>query len=252
MLWTRSLLTAGPFLLEQRQLPLHKLWDDANTLSVASFAWLEDLNMLDLFFRVTFYVVTGVALAGACAWYAQSLYHEVTGRGEVVIAPFEVVGSANNKDRGLALAHMLHARLREIERDMRVAQQELMGGHPGTRPAAPATMQSLEPAPAQAGMVATRIAMPQLLTQTVELRAGLLEPADINISVGGVQVGGVVAWMQRLMSNPRTLVFTLYERKDGAQVSGSLHALAAPSVATARASSISLTSVNFTRGRPSR
>ena len=181
--------------------------------------------MLDLFFRVTFYVVTGVALAGACAWYVQSLYHEVTGRGEVVIAPFEVVGSANNKDRGLALAHMLHARLREIERDMRVAQQELMGGHPGTRPAAPATMQSLEPTPVQAGMVASRIAMPQLLTQTVELRAGLLEPADINISVGGVQVGGVVAWMQRLMSNPRTLVFTLYERKDGAQVSGSLHAL---------------------------
>lgn len=181
--------------------------------------------MVDLFLRVAFYIVIGIALAGACAWYLQSVYHEVTGRGEVVIAPFEVVGAANNKDRGLALAHMLHARLHEIERDMRVAQQELMGAHATKVPAKLATMQNLEPAPVETGMPVSRMPMPQLLTQAVELRAGLLEPADINISVGGVQVGGVVAWMQRLMSNPRTLVFTLYERKDGAQLSGSLNAL---------------------------
>lgn len=180
---------------------------------------------MDLFLRVVFYIVTGVALAGACAWYVQSVYHEVTGRGEVVIAPFEVVGSANSKDRGLALAHMLHARLREIERDMRVAQQELMGAHATKAPAKLATMQNFEPVPVESGMPVSRMPMPQLLTQAVELRAGLLEPTDINISVGGVQVGGVVAWLQRLMSNPRTLVFTLYERKDGAQLSGSLNAL---------------------------
>lgn len=181
--------------------------------------------MLDIFFRVAFYVATGVALAWACAWYLQSLYQEVTGRGEVVIAPFEIVGSTNSKDRGLALAHMLHARLREIEQDMRVAQKELMGGHADGRITAQTTMQSIELTAVQGGFVPGKIAMPQLLTQAVDLRAGLLEPADINVSVGGVQVGGVVAWAQRLMSNPRTLVLTLYERKDGAQVTGSLHAL---------------------------
>lgn len=181
--------------------------------------------MLETFFRVAFYVATGVALAWACAWYLQSLYQEVTGRGEVVIAPFEVVGSANSKDRGVALAHMLHARLHEIEQDMRVAQKELMGGHSGGHVATRRTTQAIELEPAPGGVVPARITMPQLLTQTVDLRAGLLEPTDINVSVGGVQVGGVVAWAQRLMSNPRILVLTLYERKDGAQVTGSLQAL---------------------------
>jgi hypothetical protein len=182
---------------------------------------------MEVFFRAAFYLITGIALVGACTWYVQSLVQAVTGRGEVVIAPFEVVGSANGKDRGVALAHMLHARLREIERDLRVSQRELTSAH-GAVPAGPtpgASGSQGSAGAASANRTADAISMPQLLTQPVEMRAGLLEPADINISVGGVQVGGVVAWMQRQISNPRTLVLTIYERKNGVQVSGSLHAL---------------------------
>jgi hypothetical protein len=186
--------------------------------------------VIEVFFRVSFYLVVGIALLGACTWYVQSLYQSITGRGEVVIAPFEVVGSGDAKNRGTALAHMLHARLSEIERDIRIAQRELTGKHP-QRPASARSSASNGGAPpatsssADAAAPKDSIAMPQLLTQPVELRAGLLEPADINISVGGVQVGGVVAWMQRLVSQPRTLVFTLYESKEGAQLSGSLSSL---------------------------
>ena len=184
-------------------------------------------SMIDLFLRVAFYLIGGLALAGACAWYVQSPYQTITGRGEVVIAPFEVIGPNADKNRGVALAHMLHSRLGEIERDLRTAQSELSNLRQALplRTALTASVAKAGTGAADTGTSSTASAMPQLLTQPVELRAGLLEPADINISMGGVQVGGVVYWAQRLISSPRTLVFTLYESKEGAQLSGSLQSL---------------------------
>src|SRR5437899_4233439 len=38
----------------------------------------------------------------------------------------------------------------------------------------------------------------------------LFEPANINVAVGGVQVGGVIPWIQNLLVRKRTLTFTFY------------------------------------------
>src|SRR5262249_41850939 len=67
--------------------------------------------------------------------------------------------------------------------------------------------------------------LPQLLTQGVGLETKLLEPAQINVSVAGVEVGGAVAWLQRQMANRRTVVFTLYEKKRSVRIAGSLQAM---------------------------
>ncbi len=53
-------------------------------------------------------------------------------------------------------------------------------------------------------------------------KARLFETANINVSVAGVEVGGVIAWIQRTLMTTRTLKFTIYEKKGVAQVSGNL------------------------------
>lgn len=176
--------------------------------------------LMDIFLRIAFYVLTGLALAGAGVWYIQSLYRTMTGRGEIVIAPIVIVGDGDQANRGLALAHMLHARLSEIESDIRRAQNELM-----TDPAAAPLDSHAESSGHQtAAATGTQYPMPQLLTQAVELHTRLLESANIDVSVGGVQVSGLVTWLQREIA-PDPLVLTLYEGKGTTQVSGSLRSL---------------------------
>lgn len=176
---------------------------------------------MDTFFRIVFYVVSGLALTGAGYWYVQSLYRTVTRRGEVVIAPIVIVGDAEKSNRGLALAHMLHARLDEIETDLRWAQNQLMSAPPVLRSDG-GRVPDNPPGNRAAG---NQYPMPpQVLTQAVELHTRLLESVNIDVTVGGVQVGGLVNWVQRLMA-PDPLVLTLYEGKGTAQVSGSLGAM---------------------------
>ena len=72
--------------------------------------------MWDSFFKVTFYGGVGLALVAALVWYVGALRSVMTGKGEVVIAPFEIVRSNGEVDKagGTALAHMLQVQLREV------------------------------------------------------------------------------------------------------------------------------------------
>jgi len=188
--------------------------------------------MWDISLKIAFYVVTGLALILTSSWYVRSLYETITGRGEVVIAPIEIIGADGkvDKERGTALAHMLQARLHEIEDDIHSAQEELMGKRPeAVVAAANGTAPTVSGAAPVMGVTAPRL--PQLLTQGVGLETKLLEPAQINVSVAGVEVGGAVAWMQRQMANRRTIVFTLYEKKRSVHIAGSLQALGLPEAA---------------------
>ena len=60
-------------------------------------------------FLFAFYAAGGLILIAACVWYASSLYTYITGTGELVIAPLEVVlpNGSIDKNGGVALAHML-------------------------------------------------------------------------------------------------------------------------------------------------
>jgi hypothetical protein len=170
------------------------------------------------------FVLMGFALLGANAWYASAVYKAVTGRGEIIIAPI-VVTEKGGQDKGVALAHMLQARLREIETDLQRAQKELMSPDP-----APAGQPPPGAAPASSGAggvtpALARSAMPRLLTQPVALRSRLLESTQLDVSVGGVPVGGIVNWLQRQMETSQILTLTLYEGKGSAQISGSLSPL---------------------------
>src|SRR5262245_38374287 len=95
------------------------------------------IGMLDSLFKVTFYSAVGLALVAAVVWYVGSLYSMLTGKGEVVIVPFEIVRTNGTVDKaeGTALAHMLQVQLREIEHGLQAAQTQLVGKPPEGRAA---------------------------------------------------------------------------------------------------------------------
>jgi len=182
---------------------------------------VRSASLWELLLTAAFYGVTGFALVAAAGWYINSLYTTITGGGEVVIAPFELVRPDGDVDktRGTALAHMLQAQLIEIERDIENAQTELVGA----APRAAAAAQALTSTPQ--GAIPLTAPIPIVLTQGVGLKTKLLDPAEIKVSVAGVEVGGVVSWLQRQLVRRRTVVFTAYERKRGVRVTGSVVAL---------------------------
>jgi hypothetical protein len=61
----------------------------------------------------------------------------------------------------------------------------------------------------------------------MRIPTSILEPAKVDISVGGVQVGGVIPWIQNVLAETRSLTFTMYKTADGKTVvAGDVQALA--------------------------
>ncbi len=173
--------------------------------------------------QMAFYLSAGLALLGILVWYVGSVRDALTGGGDVVIVPFTIAGSQDAKDtgRGAALAKMLQARLQEFEHDLAISQERLM-----QRASVPVRGGGVS-APSESAPRATITSVVPILfaAQGAGLQTRLLEPAQIKLAVGGVEVGGVIPWLQRLLVNRRTLEFTYYEKDDGVIVSGSLAAL---------------------------
>jgi hypothetical protein len=186
-------------------------------------------RMWNTLFGIVFYAAAGLGLVAAVVWYARSLYDAFPGHGEIVITSFDIVGTTDSdKSRGTALANMLQARLGEIEQDLETAQRQLMVPNVEVKKARSPTDGTK--IVAETGQRGTNLQIaaglpPIYESKAIGLKTSLFEPANINATVGGVEVGGLVAWLQRSLTNPRTLKFTLYEKQGVVQVSGSLKPL---------------------------
>src|SRR5512138_3126952 len=167
--------------------------------------------MLDNAVRISVLLLAGITLALVLAAYLRFCYQEILGTGEVVIDPITVIDNAGKKDdsMGAALALMLQARLESLVAQLDSVQDGL--AKTGTASAAEADV--------------SRVGDVRLWTQNVALHTGLLRPVDLKLSVGGVDVGFVLPWIQRRLSSRRTLHFTVYTNETGAQVFGSVAAL---------------------------
>src|SRR5262245_10309316 len=161
---------------------------------------VEAVRMIEFFLKIIFFICAGLVLTMATVWYVTSVYEAVTGRSELVIVPFTIAGVADDKSgRSEALAKMLHARLGQIEHDLTISQKLLVGGV--TAATAPTDAGAATQAPKEA---VTSIAPPLLfVTQGVTLQTRLLEPAQLKVTVGGVDVGGLLPWFQRLLITRR-------------------------------------------------
>jgi hypothetical protein len=120
-------------------------------------------------------------------------------RHDVFIAPFHVAGRSDDPGLGVALTNMLTARLEGLQRELRWMRDVL-------------TTQTSSDAELTAILAPNTIAVPR----------AMFEPVDVNLSIGKVSVGGLVAWLQRWAIDARTLRLTVYYDTDRAIVSGTL------------------------------
>jgi hypothetical protein len=155
-------------------------------------------------------LLAGLTLALALVWYVDLVVREIRGDRQVVIEPLAVIDGEGkaNQEVGKALAQMLQARLQALVHELRDAQAAFT-----TDATAIAVPQGSPTAP---------VGDVRLWTQAVTLQTGLLQPVDLKLSVAGVDVGGMLPWLQRWMSSPKTLHLTVYLRGTEAQVFGSL------------------------------
>jgi hypothetical protein len=173
-------------------------------------------QMLDDFIRITILFLIGLTLVVAVGWYLSFLYREIKDTGQVVIDKFAVIKEDGKSDDelGMGLARMLQVRLESLGPELRTAQADV-----STNLSASAVASS---------RVAPPLGDVRLWTSTVSLQTALLQPVDMKLSVAGVEVGGVLPWIQRQLSNRRTLHFTAYMQGNTVEVAGAIDALGLP------------------------
>jgi hypothetical protein len=161
---------------------------------------------MDNLIRLSLYLILGAVLLFGNIWYLRAL-RSLFPSSDYVIMPIRVVGKEDPGGAlGIALAQMLQARLKNIAENLADAQQQL----DPTRARPPVVPR---PSP-----VARITFAPMINAKTITMPTSLLEPADIKLSVAGVEVSGAVAWLQNLLVRQRTLAFTLYSADPGRMV----------------------------------
>jgi C1A family cysteine protease len=163
--------------------------------------------------RVGLLILIGLAIVLAAIWYLSVLYQEIRGGGEAVIDALVVVEQDGkvNDDVGKPLAQMLQARLQALARELQDAQNGL------TTSPSPSTLTG--------GKFFGPLRGVQFFDPRIGLQTTLLQPIDLELSVAGVDVGGLIPWLQRGFTNRRTLHFTIYKEGNDALIFGSLSAL---------------------------
>lgn len=139
--------------------------------------------------RALLLVALGLVLVAANVAYVRALLRVVAPRASASqIAPFQVLGSESTAD-GAALAHMLVARLGDIEQRMSRVQS------------------ALERSRAE-GLETLRQDRPQRDHLTTV--PTVFVPLNFDVKVGGVEVGGIVSWVQRQLARDAMLQVSVH------------------------------------------
>jgi hypothetical protein len=187
---------------------------------------------MDAALKILVFTLLGAALLAANAWYVSAIVHTIKG-GRLVIAPISVIsepaethGTSEALGRmlaealvrrqanepggiGEALARMLVVRLRSVMRDLEQAQNFLQKADEvrGSRPP-------------------EAVDLPLFGTpRTVRLDTRLFQPAEIEVKVAGVELGGLLPRLQGWFVEDRTLSFTVSLQGPTTIVAGNLDAL---------------------------
>lgn len=184
-------------------------------------------HMIDDTIRIVFLVLSGLALVMVAIWYVSFCFEEVTGIGRVVIDPLTVIADdgKGSDELGRALAQMLQADLESRASEFQNAQQELALTSSPNSQATGATSPDTRAIEVVGNVRGWTPDVPLKIFLLKPLNTSLLQPVDMKLSVGGMDVGGILPWLQRQISSRRTLHFTFYSHGDDTEVFGSIAAL---------------------------
>jgi hypothetical protein len=183
--------------------------------------------MIDDTIRILFLVLSGLALVLVTIWYVSFCFEDITGSGRVVIDPLTVItdNGKGSDELGSALAQMLQADLESRASEFQNVQQELALTSPPNSQVAGATSPETRPIEVVGNIRGWTPDVPLKIFLLKPLNTSLLQPIDMKLSVGGMDVGGILPWLQRRISSRRTLHFTFYSHSDDTEVFGSIAAL---------------------------
>jgi hypothetical protein len=184
--------------------------------------------MFDDFIRLAFLGLVGATLVLITASYIGFLVQEFSSRREVVIEPFTIVSADGKQDdeRGKALAQALQARLQSLVSELRSSEDELTTKR--TQATGPSGVSSVYMTPL--GATGAKDTM-RVSERLISLKTGLLQPIDFKLSVAGLDVSGIMPWLQRRLFSRQTVHFALFTERDPsthknvAKVFGSVGAL---------------------------
>lgn len=183
--------------------------------------------MMDDVVRIMFLFLSGATLLLVAIWYISFCVQEITGTGRVVIDPLTIVTDQGkgSDEVGKALAQMLQADLESRVSEFQNAQQELSLTSSPNPKAGDDSLPEAKPVELLGNVRGWTPDVPLKIFLIKPLNTGLLQPFDMKLSVGGMDVGGLLPWLQRRISSRRTLHFTLYTHGDETEVFGSVAAL---------------------------
>jgi len=183
--------------------------------------------MIDEVIRILFLLLSGLTLLLVTIWYVSFCYREITGTGQVVIDPLTIVtdDGKGSDELGRALAQMLQADLESRASEFQNAQQELsLTSSPNPKAGQESSLDT-KPVELMGNVRGWTPDVPLKIFLLKPLNTGLLQPVEMKLSVGGMDVGGILPWLQRRISSRRTLHFTLYSHGNQTEVLGSMAAL---------------------------
>jgi Thermolysin metallopeptidase, alpha-helical domain len=174
---------------------------------------------MEALIRILLYLCIGSGLLSANLWFIHTLKKAFFGR-DIVISSFQIIGKEDDKGKlGSTLALMLQAHLEEIRKDIEASQNALTKASESSVP--------IETSLQKPGFLSTKInkASPVVsVVKPVSIPTELFVPLNIDVRVGGVEVGGMLSLLQRWMVSERSLNFLVYFQGNQAIVTGNLRA----------------------------
>jgi len=168
------------------------------------------INIMEYVIQGILFIVFGGFLILVNIWIVQIAYRNFFSSG-VVISPFEVLGGGS-PEQSRTLANLLQARLSKLQADLERVQISLIS-HKSTSIPINSSMTNN-------GYGKPDPPLPLLWSEPINLNSKLLDSFEINVTVGGVEVGKLVSWFQRTVAHPQSLNFTIVYEESKTIIAG--------------------------------
>jgi hypothetical protein len=164
---------------------------------------------MDVHLRILIFVVAGLVLLTANLWFLRATTRTFFSN-EFVIRDFSVIDPTGSlpDGAGQAVAQMAVVQLLQI--------QALLVD------AGAAAAVRAQPSVESGRFGATSL----FVTRPVEIPTGLFKPVDIKVSVGGVEVGGLLSYLQSLIGEEQAILFTIHNVSNRSVLSADFGAFA--------------------------
>lgn len=161
---------------------------------------------MNYFIKVVSYIAAGCAILALNAWFIRRTINAFSpGRLPSIIAPFEIVGQEDKEGiKSSAFARLLLSELYRIQDEIATFNHALYG----TSRSLVTDQGAYENSPR---------------VKIIELPRRVFEPVEVEMKVGGVEVGGVLSWLHKVVSEDDSLRISVYYEADKTTAVGSVN-----------------------------